>query len=343
MDVTLKKKVDFLKLPSSYGVRPEEVVAIETHVSWVFLVANRVFKLKKPVRFPFLDFTTLSARAFDCREEVRLNKRLAPGIYLGVVPLRVDEVDRLRLGGKEGQVVDWLVEMRQLPADRMLDDMLSRDAVETPEIDRLATRLAEFYLRTKRARIAPPAYVQRFRDQLATNERTLTSPEFSIDYPRIRQVLDRLRMAISELRPALEERAGTGKIVEAHGDLRPEHICFTEPIAIFDCLEFDRQLRLLDPMDELAFLGMECTMIGAPWLGPELAGKVAQAMEDNLPEVLFPFYAAFRAILRAKLTLSHLIEGDPRSLTKWEPLTDRYTKVADNYLSGAIGLAPRSF
>ena len=148
---TLEAKVHFLSRPSSYPHRPDHVSAKETHMSWVFLAGERVFKLKKPVRYSYLDFTTLEARERYCREETRLNRRLAPGVYRGVVPLTCFATGAMALGG-EGEIVDWIVEMQRLPADCMLDVRLKEGRVGEEDISHLAQVLADFYRRAERPR-----------------------------------------------------------------------------------------------------------------------------------------------------------------------------------------------
>lgn len=123
------------------------------------------------------------------------------------------------------------------------------------------------------------------------------------------------------------------RIVEAHGDLRPEHICLTDPIVIFDALEFDRELRLLDPFDELGFLAMECAFAGSSWVGPALVRSVAAVLDDDVPGDLMATYRASWALLRARLTLSHLLDDHPRERRKWVDRAGRYVALADEFLN----------
>jgi aminoglycoside phosphotransferase family enzyme len=333
-DVSTAAKVRFLGRPASYAGAPGDVVAVETHMSWVFLAGERAFKLKKPVSFPFLDFSTLAARETSCREEVRLNRRLAPDTYLGVVPLRSDVKGNLSLDG-DGRVVDWLVVMRRLPDDRMLDRLLARGAIDAADLERVTEMLASFYRRADRADISPAAYVGRFVRQQALNREVLTRRDFAIDHGRVAAVLDRLDRHLIRNRAPLEDRVRSGRVFDGHGDLRPEHVCLVEPIVIFDCLEFNRELRLADPFDEIAFLGMECAVAGAAWVGPVLVRQLADGLCEQPPRALLSFYRAFRALLRARLALAHLLDPEPREPAKWEPLAARYLKLADQALSAA--------
>jgi aminoglycoside phosphotransferase family enzyme len=337
-ELSTKDKVRFLSIPASYPEAPKDVRVIETHMSWVFLAGERVYKLKKPVSYSFLDFSTLAAREANCQEEVRLNRRLAPDTYLGVNPLRIDLEGRLSLCG-EGSVVDWLVVMRLLPDDRMLDHRLARRLVGQNEVDRVTAVLASFYRRTARADISPAAYVDRFRRQQIANREVLTRRDFAVDHGRVPTVLDRLDNALNGDRALLEERVSSERILDGHGDLRPEHICLVEPIVIFDCLEFNRDLRLVDPFDEISFLGMECEALGAAWVGPVLVQQLGDKLGERPPDRLLMFYRAFRAVLRARLALAHLLDPEPREPGKWEPLATRYLTIAEEALSGGLDSA----
>src|ERR1019366_6311732 len=188
--VSTADKVCFLSEPSAYPHSPQNVTLVETHMSFVFLAGGRAYKLKKPVRFPFLDFSTLRAREINCREELRLNRRLAAQVYLGIVPLNLSADNRLSLGG-DGDVVDWLVVMRRLPADRMLDRMLIEGRLDDGLIDDLCETLGDFYRRADRSAISPSAYAARFFREQMENRRILTRRDFALDHGRI-PLLDRL-------------------------------------------------------------------------------------------------------------------------------------------------------
>ncbi len=327
-------KVRFLSGTSAYPHSPQDVTLVETHMSFVFLAGERAYKLKKPVRFPFLDFSTLHAREVNCREELRLNRRLAAQVYLGMVPLKLSAGNRLSLDG-DGAVVDWLVVMRRLPADRMLDRMLIEGRLDDRLIDDLCETLSDFYARAERSAISPSAYAARFFREQIENRRVLTRRDFALDHGRIPSLLDRLDANLTANQPLLEERVRLGHIVDGHGDLRPEHICFTDPIAIFDCLEFNSELRQVDPFDELAYLGMESAQLQASALGPKIIAKVADRLGESSPDRLVSLYTAWRAVLRARLAVAHLLDPVPRRPEKWEPLASRYLCLAEQALTAA--------
>ena len=330
----LAEKVAFLSQPSAYPEPPAGVEMRETHMSFVFLAGARVYKLKKPVRYPFLDFSTLAAREWNCHEEVRLNRRLAPDIYPGVRPLTFSAARGFAIGG-DGPVVDWLVEMRRLPAERMLDRLIAEDAATPSLIDALCAHLAHFYSNATPSRIEPATYSARFFHEQAINRDILARETFAIDRARTRRILDRLDACLTRNRSRLEKRVLDGAVVEGHGDLRPEHICMDSSIIIFDCLEFSPSLRQVDPFDEVAFLAVECRFMGAAVTGGAIESGFAARMSPVPPAALIALYGAWRATLRARLSLAHLLEPSPRQPEKWEPQASRYLELAASLLDGA--------
>jgi uncharacterized protein len=327
--VSLADKLRFLSVSEAYAFHPGSVEIIETHMSYVFLAGVRAYKLKKPVRYPFLDFSTLAARERDCREELRLNRRLAPDVYLGVLPLTAEDA-RLSLGGK-GEVVDWIVEMRRLPRERMLDQLIAGDGVKDASIDSLCDTLARFYRGAERSTITPDDYLSRFFDEMRLNRDVLTSDDFP-HRNEATQFLDRLDSRLASSRMMLEARVREGHVVDGHGDLRPEHVCLNRPIEIFDCLEFNAALRQVDPFDEIALLGVECAQLGAPHLLARFVEGLAARLDTPAPEALVALYGAWRAALRARLSFAHLLEPSARTPEKWAPLAKRYLSIGARLL-----------
>jgi aminoglycoside phosphotransferase family enzyme len=329
---SIAEKRQFLSQPCAYPEGPSSVEVIETHMSLLFLAGDRAYKLKKPVRFPYLDFSTLQARERNCREEVRLNRRLAANIYLGVIRLVLTAERRLALGG-EGETVDWLVEMRRLPQKYMLDQLLKGEGLGEKRLNALCDTLGDFYRRAARSTITAQDYAARFFREQEINRDILTRRDFALDHGRVPILLNRLERRLVADCQLLKERVLNGFVVEGHGDLRPEHICLSDPVVIFDCLEFNSDLRQVDPFDELAFLGMECAKLGAPALGPRLIEKMAQRLGQEAPKQLVFLYAAWRAVLRSRLALAHLLDPTPRDPQKWEPLATQYLDLAEQALA----------
>jgi aminoglycoside phosphotransferase family enzyme len=329
--ISLPEKVAFLSSPAAYGSSVASVEAIETHMSWVFLAGPLAYKLKKPVRHAFLDFTTLAARHRNCIAELSLNRRLAPDVYLRLAKLTCDGHGQLALEGA-GEVVDWLVVMRRLPRAMMLDRLIVKGELDDAHLDKLADVLVGFYQRAARPPVAPQAYVARLVDEQATNRDVLSRRAFAVDHGRVPLLLARMDAALAQYAPLLAERAAQGRLVDGHGDLRPEHICLRDGVVIFDCLEFSDELRLVDPVDELAYLGLECALLGDAPLGPRLASSVLARMNEHPPPALMDLHGARRAMLRARLALAHLLDPVPRDPGKWEPLAARYLALAEGAL-----------
>jgi len=328
---TMAEKLRFLSEPAAYPNAPSSVIVTETHLSFVFLAGDRAFKLKKPARHAFLDFSTLEAREANCREEVRLNRRLTQDVYLGVVALTYDSARGFALGG-DAPVIDWLVEMRRLPQEKMLDQLIKDNRLSEADVEAVSEILANFYHRAEPSSIAAQDYVMRFINEQEKNRHVLTRRDFALDHGTIPALLDRLDARLNIDRPLLEDRVRSGHIVDGHGDLRPEHICLCKPIAIFDCLEFSFDLRQVDPFDELTYLGVECALLGAMELGAKITEKTARRLGGEAPRRLISLYAAWRAVLRARLSIAHLLDPTPREPEKWAPLARRYLDLAQQAL-----------
>ncbi len=329
LHASLAEKLRFLGAPASYSFRPASVEAVETHMSYVFLAGPRAYKLKKPVRYPFLDFSTIDARERDCREEARLNRRLAPDVYLGVVALTAQS-DGLAIGGR-GIVVDWLVEMRRLPHELMLDRLIETGGPNEAQLVEVCDLLARFYLGAERSFLTAGDYVARFTAEARLNREILTRTDFAYRDEAAR-LLDRLDARLASARDTLEARLREGHVVDGHGDLRPEHICLNHPVVIFDCLEFNASLRQVDPFDEIALLGVECAQLGAATLLRRFTEELARRLGCAPPFALVALYGAWRAALRARLSFAHLLEPSPRDPQKWTPLARRYLLIAEGLL-----------
>lgn len=323
----LAEKVAFLRSPAAYPHACRAVEARETHMSWVFLADGFAWKLKKPVRHPFLDYRAPEARQRFCEAEVRLNRRLAPDVYLGVVPLLRRADGALGISGA-GEAVDWLVRMRRLPATLMLDAALERGTATRSAVARAARHVAAFYASAAPEQVAQAAYLERFRRELALNRHMLRDGAWGLPEEPLAAVIGALDAFIAEEAELVLGPLRSGGVVEGHGDLRPEHVFIGEPPAVIDCLEFDRALRLLDPFEEIAFLAMECRLLGGAWAGGIFLRRVAAVLGRRPSARLFAFYTAFRACLRARLSLAHLQEPQPREPAKWQPRALRYLAEA---------------
>jgi len=295
-------------------------------MSEVFLADDRVYKLKKPVRFPYLDFSSLARREAACRAELRLNRRLAPDIYRDVVPL-TQSASGLAIGGA-GEVVDWLVVMNRLDAAQMLDCVIAEKRLHRWQLDRLASTLVQFYRRAHPVFISPALYRTQLARALVYDRRILLDPRFHLGAGMVWYVDAVQRRFLAKRGELLAERVRTRCIVEGHGDLRPEHIWIGDPVRIIDCLEFNAALRRVDPLDEIAFLCVECERLGAAWAGEYLRRRIVRALHDGHSDELFLFYRCHRATLRARLAIAHLLESNPRTPEKWPLLACTYLRLA---------------
>lgn len=334
MKHTLQDKVDALRNPANHRLPVSSVEAIETHFSWVFLAGERAYKMKKPLHLGLQDFSTLERRRHYCREELHLNRRLAPQVYLGLVPLAADENGRLRLDGP-GEPVEWLVAMRRLPPGPMLDQRLLRGEASEDDMRRIAWQLAGFHRWQPRPRLDPNGYRLRLWQRLADAEQLLGRPEWRLPRTRVDVLLGTLRAWLASSTPLIEARAMAGCVLEAHGDLRPEHIWLGDPLAIIDALAFSKALRLQDGADEVGFLALECERAGAPALGEALLRHYAQASGDEPPRALVHFYQALRACERAGLAIAHLAEARYQGEARWRRRARQYLRLAVRHLQAA--------
>lgn len=331
---SLADKVAFLRQPGNYPEPATRVEAVETHMSWVFLTDAFAYKLKKPVRYDFLDFSTLEARRLDGEAELRLNRRFAPAVYLALVPLRLAPDGGLSWRGR-GQPVDWLVKMRRLPAARMLDSLIRRRAVEEGAVRALARKLAALYAASAPEPITAERYRQRLAEQSADNLGELGRAEFGLSAARLAHLAEAQSAFVQRQAAALDERVAQGRIVEGHGDLRPEHVCLMDAPRVIDCPEFKRDFRILDPLDELGYLALECERLGMPEIGRWLLAAYADASGDRWPASLLHFYQSWRATLRAKLAIWHLRDDGRHRSERWTRAAREYLDLAEAHIEQA--------
>jgi aminoglycoside phosphotransferase family enzyme len=327
----LAEKVSALSRADIYGVADAVIERIETHMSWVFLTARHAYKLKKPVISDALDFSTLQQRHWFCLQELLLNRRLAPTVYLDVVALMRDASGRIHINGA-GEIIDYLVKMRRLPAAQALDQRIARRRLTRVELRALAARLAAFYAQAERVAVTPENYRQQFIAAINCNRETLRSRHYALPISQIDAIAAAQLACVETDRVALGARARGNRIVDAHGDLRPEHIYLTDPVQIVDCLEFKRELRLLDPLHELAFLAMECARLGAPQCGKKLIGWYQAAAGEKAPAALIRFYQSHAVFSRAKIAIWHLDDPTVRNHALWRARARAYLDIAERAL-----------
>lgn len=284
----------------------------ETHISWVFLDGDDVFKIKKPVDMGFLDFSTLEKRRVACEAEVRLNRRLAEGIYLGVVPVTFGPDGRHQLEGA-GELVDWAVHMRRLPDADRADVRLSQGRFQPEDIEAVAARLARFH-----AASAPTEEAARFggvetvRRNVEENfEQTRTSLGDYLEGSQAGELAAWQRRFLEEKRGLFEGRLGNGRVRDGHGDLRLEHVYIDDSgsIAIIDCIEFNDRFRYADVCADVVFLAMDLAFHRRVDLAERFLAAYSREANDYDLYPLIDFYESYRAFVRGKV--SSFVVSDP--------------------------------
>lgn len=305
MEIT--RLIEELGRPEAYPHAADDLEIHQTHISVVFLAGPYAYKIKKPVDLEFLDFTTLQRRRHFCREEVRLNRPLAPGVYLGVVPI-TEEPHGLRVAGK-GPTVEYAVMMERLPARATLLEALRRGELNKRTITELARRIAAFHARARGgpevaacARWAPIAANARenFAQSRGHVGITLSEAVYSRLYALTEGYLERLR-------PLMERRALGGVPRDTHGDLHLEHVYWfperrpPRDFLVLDCIEFNERFRYADPVSDMAFLTMDLAYRGRRDLARRFAAAYFEATGDGEGRELLSFYVAYRAAVRGKV------------------------------------------
>ena len=294
--------------PAAYDHPVAAVELIETHISWIFLTGHFAYKLKKPVNLGFVDFSTPELRRRCCEEELRLNRRLAADLYLGLRDLH-GPPERAHLGG-EGPVIEALVQMRQFQQRDLLPEALSRGRVKPEQIDRLADDLAHFHAGAAQASPADPwGTPERVLEPALANLETLA--QLGRFPPDGEAMTGWTRQELRRLQPLLEARRERGRIRECHGDLHLGNMALQEErIRVFDCLEFSPPLRWIDPISDLAFLVMDLQERCHGELALQLLNRWLETGGDHGALPLLPWYLAYRALVRAKVTALRLQQPD---------------------------------
>ncbi len=296
--------IEALAHPAAYPYPVADVQVRQTHISVVFVAGPYAYKIKKPVNPGFLDFTTLEKRHHFCEEEVRLNRRLAPEVYLGVVPI-VQTARGMRFEDK-GEVVEWAVKMQRLPDEATLQERLRHGDVGVNLVESLARKIASFHQTAEaNERIAAfgrfETVARIIRDILAQAVPQVGTTVSQAVFGRVQGLADQ---ALARLRPLIEQRATQGIPRNCHGDLHLDHIYFfpdREPSAdlvIIDCIEFNERFRFIDPVADIAFPAMDFAFYGRRDLARAFAEAYFRASGDDEGRALLPLYTAYRATVR---------------------------------------------
>ncbi|RZU38355.1 hypothetical protein EV700_2286 [Fluviicoccus keumensis] len=325
--------IDALRNKALYPHPVRNFRMIETHISWVLLTGEYAYKIKKPVRFPFLDFTTLESRKRCCEEELRLNRRLSGDLYCDVVPI-FGSVSSPRLDGG-GPVIEYAVRMRQFPQECLLDRLAAAGELTPDLLEALALVIADFHRQTP---AAPPGHPQCHPEALYAP----MQQNFRLIRPWLTdaddlQRLDRLEVRAGEeyarLQPLLARRIAAGCVRECHGDLHLGNIALIDGRPVpFDCIEFNDAFRLIDIASDAAFLVMDLQSRGLDGLAERFLNGWRERSGDDGALAVMRFYQAYRALVRAKVNVLRLGQ-QPDEATRTLILAEyrRYAALAERY------------
>ena len=331
----------FLLDPRSYPYKPKRVQLVQTHASYVLLVPPYVYKVKKPVNFGFLDFSTLEKRRYFSEREVELNRRLCQGTYLGVVPISIRK-GRLAFG-EGGEVVEYAVKMRKLPEKYFLKRRLERGEVGSDDLDRIVEKLAAFYEgQATTEEIKEWGRIEKLK--ISTDE-NFRQTEGYIDLTLSRPAFEAIKFYTesfyAQMALLFESRILEGRIKDCHGDLHLEHIHVSpQALCIYDCIEFNDRFRYLDVANDVAFLAMDLDYNGRPDLARLFVSRMAQKLDDPGMLQLMDFYKCYRAYVRGKVESLRSSEPEVPELERERSLEQarRYFHLALNY--AVVGSEP---
>jgi aminoglycoside phosphotransferase family enzyme len=326
--------VQALTNPRAYPHNPKTIELVQTQISFVFLAGDYVYKVKKPVDFGFLDFTTLEKRRFYCQQEVILNKRLCPDFYIGAVPI-TQEGKEVRVEGN-GTAVEYAVKMRPLPDQRMMDRLLRNNQVTPEMVEKIAKRLVEFHREAKiNEQLAEIGGISTVAKNAEENfEQVESYVNKTVSKEQYNLIRDYTYSFMKKNEKLFAKRVKERRIRDCHGDLHAAHICFVDGICIFDCIEFNDRFRYIDVASEIAFLCMDLDFHGHPELAQHFADTYVKAAGDKELVKLLNFYKCYRAYVRGKVESFQLddphIPADQKE--KKVAVAKRYFELAKSYI-----------
>ena len=340
--------IEALQNPALYPHPVEGFAVIETHISWVLLTGPYAYKLKKPVNFGFLDFSSREAREHFCREELRLNQRTAPDLYLEVLPV-TGSPDAPQLGGA-GPVLDQLLKMRQFPQSGLLNNVLARGELSSAHIDELARQIAALHAEAARVPATHPldsaeAVMAPVRQNFEQIRPLLNE---AADLEQLRHLEAWAEATFARLQPLLDQRKADGFIRECHGDIHLANVTLLDGhVVLFDCIEFNEPFRLIDVISDAAFLAMDLEDRGLKALARRFINGYLELTGDYQGLTLLPFYKAYRAMVRAKVGLFRLgQEQDPvareailRQYRNYAALAESYSAIPARFLAITHGVS----
>jgi aminoglycoside phosphotransferase family enzyme len=337
----LPSTIEALLKPQAYPHKPQKIEMVQTQMSFIFLAGEYVYKIKKPINLGYLDYTTLEKRYFFCQQELELNRRLCPDAYLAVVPITMSlrgakrRSNLLRIEG-QGKAIEYAVKMKQLPQDRMMDVLLPRGQVTLEMVAKVAEKLVGFH---KKAQANPQIAAFGNLDVICHNcDENFAQTENYIgltipktQYERIKGYTDNFIKSNASL---FDKRVREGRIRDCHGDLHAAHVCFTDDICIYDCIEFNDRFRYSDVASEVAFLAMDLDRYQQAGLSRHLINTYVGLSHDEELRKLLNFYKCYRAYVRGKVESFKL--DDPyipeEEKTKVLAAAQIYFQLAESYV-----------
>lgn len=326
--------VEVLLRPETYPHHPQKVELVQTQMSFLFLTGDYAYKVKKPVDLGYLDYTTLEKRRFFCRQEIELNRRLCPDAYLEVVPV-VSRQGQIHLDG-EGEIIEYAVKMKQLPADRMMDKLLPQNLVTGDMVARVAEKLAAFH---HEAGTSPEisSYGKLEAIKINTDENFNQTEKYinvsisSGTYSQIKTYTDNFLKSNKLL---FNKRVKEGRIKDCHGDLHAAHVCISNGICIYDCIEFNDRFRYGDVASEVAFLAMDLDRFQRADLSQAFIDAYVRISGDKELIQLLNFYKCYRAYVRGKVASFMLDDVYISEAEKASVLAAamRYFELAESYI-----------
>ncbi len=333
--------VEALLKPQAYPHEPQKIELVQTQMSFLFLTGDYVYKVKKPVDLGYLDYTTLEKRRFFCRQELELNRRLCPDVYLAVVPITMSLRGAKRRGNLlylegEGKAMEYAVKMRQLPQERMMDVLLGQGQVTQGMVAILAEKLAGFHQKAKTSpEIAAFGKLDTIRqnceENFAQTEKYIGASIPARKYEQIKSYTNNFINSNSSL---FGKRVREDKIRDCHGDLHAAHICFVDDICIYDCIEFNDRFRYCDVASELAFLAMDLDRYQRADLSKHFVNAYVELNRDKELLQLLNFYKCYRAYVRGKVESFKLDDPVISENEKARALENarRYFQLAESYI-----------
>lgn len=329
--------IETMKKAEFYPHHPGEVELIQTHISYVFIAGDIVYKVKKPLKFDFLDFTSLEKRKFYCEEELRLNKRLAPDTYLDVTPIWRDSHGNITLGNGV-EIIDYAVRMKKLPADRMLKTLLSQGLADEITMDKLAEKIAVFHQQAQTGgHIDAMGDIENIRhnneENFAETQNCINTTIPLYQYKFIKEYAEKFLM---DKKTLFAKRVSDHRIRDCHGDLHLDHICMNDEITIFDCIEFNERFRLGDVAEDVAFLTMDIDFNGYSKHADDFIQSYVKYSGDTDMLSVLNFYKCYCAYVRGKVTGFRLAQKDVAKKERLE-----ITQTAMRYFDHAYTYAAR--